>query len=495
MAKQAPSILASYFGANLASPSLGLVYIPCPAGTLTDITIVLPANVSGDTIFTVYKQTGTGSFSSYQTITITSGTNSGTVTSLATSVSVGDTLRFDLTTVPATINAPIDFIVNYTQTINADDSDSLGGTAAANYALKSYVDSALAGLSWKQACRVATTANGTLSTAFANGQTVDGVTLATGNRILIKNQSSASENGIYTVNASGAPTRATDADSGSELVNAAVYISEGTANADKQYVCTTNATITLGSTSITFTEFSSGSYTDEQAQDAIGAMVDSSLVYTDATPLLQRAALTGDVTAAAGSNSTTIANDAVTTVKINNAAVTLAKINNASANDKLLGSGNSGSGASYTEITLGSNLSMSGTTLNASPGTLTEYTSASSAGAGSIYFAEDTDNGSNKITVTAPSSIASDKTQTLQDATGTIALTSDLPLTFKTISVSGQSDVVADSTTDTLTLVAGTNVTITTNAGTDSITISASGGGGGSSLGLVYALASGYLTY
>jgi hypothetical protein len=70
-------------------------------------------------------------------------------------------------------------------------------------------------------------------------------------------------------------------------------------------------------------------------------------------------------------------------------------------------------------------------------------------------------------------------THTIPGGTGTIALTSDLPNTFSTIAVSGQSNVVADSTTDTLTLVAGTNVTITTNAGTDTITIAASGGGGG----------------
>lgn len=108
-----------------------------------------------------------------------------------------------------------------------------------------------------------------------------------------------------------------------------------------------------------------GSYTDEQAQDAVGAMVDSTLVYTDATPLLSRAALTGDVTASAGSNATTIANDAVTTAKIINDAVTFDKLQNATANSKLLGSGDSGSGANYAELTLGTNLSMSGTTLNA----------------------------------------------------------------------------------------------------------------------------------
>lgn len=121
-----------------------------------------------------------------------------------------------------------------------------------------YVDlavaAALAGLSWKQAVRVATTAALTLASDFENGDTVDGVVLATGDRILIKNQSSATENGIYIVAASGAPTRATDADSGAELVNATVYVSEGTANADTQWTCTTNATITIGGTNIAFAQ-------------------------------------------------------------------------------------------------------------------------------------------------------------------------------------------------------------------------------------------------
>lgn len=140
------------------------------------------------------------------------------------------------------------------------------GTLAANSdvvvasqkATKTYVDGKVAGLSWKQAVRAATTANGTLASAFANTQTIDGVTLATGNRILIKNQSSPAENGIYTVNASGAPTRATDADSGAELVNASVYVSEGTTLADTQWTCTTNATITVGSTSLVFAQLATG---------------------------------------------------------------------------------------------------------------------------------------------------------------------------------------------------------------------------------------------
>jgi hypothetical protein len=121
-----------------------------------------------------------------------------------------------------------------------------------------YVDAALAGLSWKQSVRVATTTAGTLASSFENGDTIDGVTLATGDRILIKDQSTGSENGIYVVAASGAPTRATDADSAAEIRQASMYVEEGTTNADTQWVCTTNAPITLGSTSLTFAQLSSG---------------------------------------------------------------------------------------------------------------------------------------------------------------------------------------------------------------------------------------------
>lgn len=139
------------------------------------------------------------------------------------------------------------------------------GTLAANSdtriatqkATKTYVDGKVAGLSWKIAVRAATTANGTLATAFENGDTIDGVVLATGDRILIKNQAAAAENGIYTVNASGAPTRATDADSSAELVNASVYVSEGTTLADTQWTCSTNAPITVNTTALVFAQLTS----------------------------------------------------------------------------------------------------------------------------------------------------------------------------------------------------------------------------------------------
>jgi hypothetical protein len=131
-------------------------------------------------------------------------------------------------------------------------------SSATDAATKQYVDNLASGLSPKDSVRVATTTNGTLATAFANGQTIDGVTLATGDRILLKNQTTASENGVYTVNASGAPTRATDFDASSEIRGAVMVVEEGTVNADTLWICTTNAPITVGSTSLSFSQWSSG---------------------------------------------------------------------------------------------------------------------------------------------------------------------------------------------------------------------------------------------
>jgi hypothetical protein len=129
-------------------------------------------------------------------------------------------------------------------------------TDATDAATKGYVDTAVVGIDWKASVRAATTANVTLASDLENGDTLDGVTLATGDRVLVKNQSTGSQNGIYVVKVSGAPDRSTDADTGAELTsNFAVFVEEGTVNADQGYVLTNDGAITVGTTALTFTQF------------------------------------------------------------------------------------------------------------------------------------------------------------------------------------------------------------------------------------------------
>lgn len=123
-------------------------------------------------------------------------------------------------------------------------------TDAAN---KAYVDAARSGLDVKDSVRLATTGAITL----ANEQTIDGVSAVAGNRVLVKNQGTASQNGIYVVVSGGAWTRASDANEDGEITAGMfVFVEEGTANADSGWVLTTNNPITVGSTALTFTKFS-----------------------------------------------------------------------------------------------------------------------------------------------------------------------------------------------------------------------------------------------
>lgn len=85
------------------------------------------------------------------------------------------------------------------------------------------------------------------------------MTLATGDRILLKNQTAGGENGVYTVNASGAPTRSTDVDTDAEILQAAVFVREGTTLADTGWVNTTNGPITIGTTATVWSQFTGGS--------------------------------------------------------------------------------------------------------------------------------------------------------------------------------------------------------------------------------------------
>lgn len=130
-------------------------------------------------------------------------------------------------------------------------------SAATDAATRQYVDAVARGLNWKQSARAATTTNGTLATAYENGDTLDGVTLATGDRILLKDQTTGSENGIYVVAASGAPTRATDMPAASDGKGVAVTVTSGTVNADRVYIQTAD-TATVGTNALTWSQLGGG---------------------------------------------------------------------------------------------------------------------------------------------------------------------------------------------------------------------------------------------
>lgn len=125
-------------------------------------------------------------------------------------------------------------------------------TQAQDAATKAYVDATRQGLTVKDSVRVATTASITLS----GTQTIDGVAVVAGNRVLVKNQGTASQNGVYVV-AAGAWTRATDFDANADVAAGAfTFVQEGTDNSDSGWVLTTDGTITVGSTNLSFVQFS-----------------------------------------------------------------------------------------------------------------------------------------------------------------------------------------------------------------------------------------------
>ena len=128
-------------------------------------------------------------------------------------------------------------------------------TADAHFATKGYVDGVSQGLDIKGSVVAATTGNITISTALNNGDTLDGVSLSTNDRVLVKDQSSASENGIYIVGSS--PARADDLAAGADAAGAFAFVEQGTVNADNAFVSTSNkGSAVVGTNNLTFTQFS-----------------------------------------------------------------------------------------------------------------------------------------------------------------------------------------------------------------------------------------------
>ena len=214
---------------DFTEASVDAVAAAIAAGTQTNITI------------TYNDEAGSLSFNA-----------SGGVSSIA---GTANQITASTSTGAVTLSLPNAVTFPGTVTLHADPTQALEA------ATKQYVDAVAQGLNVHASCRVATTGNVDLSTALEAGDTVDGVTLVAGDRVLVKSQTTTSQNGIYVVQASGAAVRAADFDTPTEIVPGDfTFVSEGSTYDNTGWVQTAVVT-TVGTSPIIFEQFSgAGTY-------------------------------------------------------------------------------------------------------------------------------------------------------------------------------------------------------------------------------------------
>ena len=349
-------------------------------------------------------------------------------------------------------------------------------TSAQDAATKNYVDTTVQGIDWKASVKAATTANVTLASDLENGDILDGVTLATGDRVLVKDQSTGSENGIYVVKVSGAPDRSTDADAGAEVTaNFAVFVEQGTVNSDSGFTLTNNGTVTVGTTALVFTQFTGlGQIVAGTGLDKTGNTLDI------------------DSTVATLTGTQTFTNKTLTSPKINEdvaLTATATELNYVDGVTSAIQTQLDGkvdeslfdtkgdilvASADNTPQKLG--VGTNGQVLTAASGATYGVQWSDPAAVGvfgsSIEFEGSTADGFETIlAVTDPTA---DRTITLPDATGTVALTSDITVSASSTNTFSNKSIALGSNTVTGTIAqfntAVTDADFATLAGTETFT-------------------------
>ena len=215
------------------------------SGTATKLETARNLSLTGDATATLSAFDGSAAVSAALTLA-TVNSNVGTFTKITVN-GKGQVTAASL----ATLNEISTPTANYSY--GGFKITSLGDPVnAQDAATKNYVDSVAQGLDPKGSVIAASTAN---IASLSGAMTVDGIALVAGDRVLIKDQTSAAQNGIYVVSASSW-ARALDADSWSELTSAYVFVEKGSTNADNGFLCTIDAGGTIGTTAVTFVQFS-----------------------------------------------------------------------------------------------------------------------------------------------------------------------------------------------------------------------------------------------
>ena len=322
--------------------------------------------------------------------------------------------------------------------------------------------------------RVATDTARTLATDFENTDTIDGIVLATGDRVLIKNQSTASENGVYIVQATGAPFRSSDFNTGNAVSSKMVPIDEGTAWADTVWMCTNNiGSDVVGTDSLTFQQMA-GNGVDGDVSGP-GSSTDNVIVRwngTGGTAIQNSGVTVSDVNTVSGVLHVSLSgnildsngNQLIMLTQASSAVNEISIANNSSGNNPSISATGSNTDVSLDIQTKGTGV--------------VNISSTSASDAGTIRLLDDT--GGQYMGITVPSTVTTSSTLTLPDGVGAdgqfLQTDGANPATLSWASLASSiQTATTDTSTTSATYVVINSMTVTPASGTYLVVFSTSG--------------------